>query len=160
MDGINVSGSKWQQCISNKSVLYGKKKADLAEGRRRELGMGGVPEGQVLSHKMIYAEGHEFVPKEDSFIWFPCSILPGRLRLCCRHASECNQQEIYGFVKWNLHNGKTVGREMKSSMILILPCDADGLSAAVLRNTQDEKSYGDERKKDASVQDSLFLFIL
>ncbi len=49
---------------------------------------------------------------------------------------------------------------MKSSMILILPCDADGLSAAVLRNTQDEKSYGDERKKDASVQDSFFLFIL
>ena len=46
------------------------------------------------------------------------------------------------------------------SMILFLPCDADGLSAAVLRNTQDEKSYGDERKKDASVQDSFFLFIL
>ena len=34
MDGINVSGSKWQQCISNKSVLYGKKKAGLEEGRR------------------------------------------------------------------------------------------------------------------------------
>jgi len=46
MDGINVSGSKWQQCISNKSVLYGKKKADLAEGRRRELGMGGFRKGR------------------------------------------------------------------------------------------------------------------
>ena len=34
MDGINVSGSKWQQCISNKSVLYGKKKAGLEEGGR------------------------------------------------------------------------------------------------------------------------------
>ena len=140
---------------------YGSDASLMGEGSPQARGLGmGFLEGQALSHKMIYAEGHEFVPKEDSFIWFPCSILPGRLRLCCRHASECNQQEIYGFVKWNLHNGKTVGREMKSSMILILPCDADGLSAAVLRNTQDEKSYGDERKKDASVQDSFFLFIL
>lgn len=92
----------------------------------------GVPEGQVLSHKMIYAEGHEFVPKEDSFIWFPCSILPGRLRLCCRHASECNQQEIYGLAKRNLYSGKTVRREMKSSMTF-LSCDAGGLSAVILR---------------------------
>ena len=152
----SVNGSSAFQtnlyCMERKKQIWRK----AGEG---SLGMW-VPEGQVLSHKMIYAEGHAFVPNEDSFIWFPCSILPGRLRLCCRHASVCNQQEIYGFAKWNLHSGKTVGREMKSSMILFLPCDADGLSAAVLRNTQDEKSYGDERKKDASVQDSFFLFIL
>ena len=106
-----------------------RKKAGLAEGRKRELGMG-VPEGQVLSHKMIYAEGQAFAAETDSFIWFPCSILTGKLRLCCRHASVCNQQEIYGFAKWNLHSGKMVGREMKSSMAF-LSCDAGGLSAVV-----------------------------
>lgn len=49
-----------------------------------------------------------------------------------RHASECNQQEIHVLAKWNIYSGKTVRREMKSSMTF-LSCDADGLSAVVLR---------------------------
>lgn len=49
-----------------------------------------------------------------------------------RHASECNQQEIYGLAKRNLYSGKTMRREMKSSMTF-LSCDAGGLSAVILR---------------------------
>lgn len=107
-----------------------RKKQDWRKAGEGSWERGGVPEGQVLSHKMIYAEGQAFAAETDSFIWFPCSILPGKLRLCCRHASVCNQQEIYGFAKWNLHSGKMVGREMKSSMAF-LSCDAGGLSAVV-----------------------------
>lgn len=107
-----------------------KEKSRTGGRQEKGVGKGGVPEGQVLSHKMIYAEGQAFAAETDSFIWFPCSILPGKLRLCCRHASVCNQQEIYGFAKWNLHSGKMVGREMKSSMAF-LSCDAGGLSAVV-----------------------------
>lgn len=103
-------------------------------GGRQEKGVGnGGPEGQVLSYKMIYAEGQVFVTETDSFRWFPCSIFPWRLLPCCRQARFwCNQQEIYGFAKWNLHSEKMVRREMKSSMTF-LSCDADGLSAVVLR---------------------------
>ena len=53
-------------------------------------------------------------------------------RAADRHASECNQQKIHGLAKWNIYSGKTVRREMKSSMAF-LSCDADGLSAVVLR---------------------------
>lgn len=70
-----------------------------------------------------------------------------------RHASVCNQQEIYGFAKWNLHSGKMVRR--KQHGIPFLRCRWTFSSGIAMK-----KVTGMKEKKDASVQDSFFLFIL
>lgn len=79
----------------------------------------GFRKGRYSLLKQIHLDGSHAVSFHEGF----CLAAD-------RHASVCNQQERYGFAKWNLHSGKMVRREMKSSMAF-LSCNAGGLSAVV-----------------------------